>query len=62
MRLVCFAYATLLFPISILKTKFGIIGEQLWRHANGIDESDIHEKYEPSEKSFLLGKCYLETM
>lgn len=42
--------------INFLKTKFGIIGEQLWRHANGIDEADIHEKYEPSEKSFSLGQ------
>ncbi|NLB49815.1 MAG: damage repair protein [Erysipelotrichia bacterium] len=42
--------------VSFLKTKFGIIGEQLWRHANGIDETDIHEKYEPSERSFSLGQ------
>lgn len=42
--------------IDFLKTKFGIIGEQLWRHANGIDEADIHEKYEPSETSFSLGQ------
>lgn len=26
-----------------LKTKFGIIGEELWNHANGIDLANIHE-------------------
>ena len=39
-----------------LKSKFGVIGEQLWRHANGIDEADIHEDYEPKERSFSLGQ------
>ena len=39
-----------------LKSKFGIMGEQLWRHANGIDDADIHEKYEPKERSFSLGQ------
>ena len=34
-----------------LRSKFGIMGEQLWRHANGIDDADMHEKYEPVEKS-----------
>lgn len=37
--------------VDFLKAKFGIMGEQLWRHANGIDEADIHEKYESKEKS-----------
>ena len=37
--------------VNFLKAKFGVMGEQLWRHANGIDEADIHEKYEPKEKS-----------
>ena len=39
-----------------LKSKFGVMGEQLWRHANGIDEADIHEDYEPKERSFSLGQ------
>ena len=39
-----------------LKSKFGVMGEQLWRHANGIDDADIHEKYEPKERSFTLGQ------
>ena len=42
--------------IDYLKSKFGVMGEQLWRHANGIDEADIHEQYEPKEKSFSLGQ------
>ena len=42
--------------IDYLKSKFGVIGEQLWRHANGIDEADIHEHYEPKERSFTLGQ------
>ena len=42
--------------IDFLKSKFGVMGEQLWRHANGIDEADIHEKYEPKEKSLSLGQ------
>ena len=42
--------------IDYLESKFGIMGEQLWRHANGIDDADIHEHYEPKERSFSLGQ------
>lgn len=42
--------------LDFLKSKFGVMGEQLWRHANGIDEADIHEKYESKERSFTLGQ------
>ena len=42
--------------VDYLKAKFGIMGEQLWRHANVIDEADIHEKYEPKEKSLSLAQ------
>lgn len=42
--------------VDYLKAKFGVMGEQLWRHANGIDEADIHEKYEPKERSLTLGQ------
>ena len=42
--------------LDYLKSKFGVMGEQLWRHANGIDDADIHEKYEPKERSFSLGQ------
>ena len=36
--------------------EFGIIGDQLVDHANGIDESDIHEKYVPVSTSLSLGQ------
>ena len=42
--------------VDYLRSKFGVIGEQLWRHANGIDEADIHEKYESKEKSLSLSQ------
>ena len=42
--------------LDYLRDKFGVIGEQLWRHANGIDEADINEKYEPKERSVSLSQ------
>ena len=42
--------------VDYLRSKFGIMGEQLCRHANGIDEADIHEKYEPKERSLSLSQ------
>ena len=39
-----------------LKAKFGVIGEQLWEHANGIDNTDIRNKYVPKETSLSLGQ------
>ena len=39
-----------------LKKEFGIMGEQLWNHANGIDEADIHEVYVPESKSLSQGQ------
>ena len=35
---------------------FGVMGDQLISHANGIDESDIHEKYVPESTSLSLGQ------
>jgi DNA polymerase V len=32
------------------------MGEQLWNHANGIDEADIHEQYVPKETSLSIGQ------
>lgn len=43
-----------------LKEKFGVIGEQLWEHANGIDDTNIREKYIPEENSFSLGQTLHE--
>ncbi len=40
-------------PKNILKDKFGIIGEELWEHANGIDDSVISEfHYAPKSHSY----------
>lgn len=35
---------------------FGVIGDQLVDHANGIDESDIHETYIPKSTSLSIGQ------
>ena len=40
----------------VLVKEFGIIGKQLKNMANGIDESDIREKYEPKENSLSIGQ------
>lgn len=36
------------YPLTFLKRELGVIGEQLYAHSHGIDESDLHEVYEPS--------------
>lgn len=41
---------------NLLKQKFGIIGEQLWEHANGIDNTNIRDKYIPEDTSFSIGQ------
>lgn len=41
----------------ILKKEFGKIGVQLWFHANGVDESNVHEPYRP--KSNGLGNSQM---
>ena len=40
---------------NLLKEKFGVIGEQLWEHANGIDNTNIRDKYIPEDTSPLPG-------
>lgn len=45
--------------INRLKKEFGIIGEEIHNHANGIDECDIREKYIPSSKSLSLGQVLM---
>lgn len=37
-------------------TSLGIMGQQLVDHANGIDESDMHEVYVPAETSLSIGQ------
>ena len=41
---------------NFLKQKFGVMGEQLWEHANGIDNTDIRKKYVPKNTSLSLGQ------
>lgn len=41
---------------NFLKQKFGVMGEQLWEHANGIDNTDIRKKYVPKETSLSIGQ------
>lgn len=41
---------------NLLKTKFGVMGDQLWEHANGIDNTNIRNKYIPQDTSFSLGQ------
>jgi DNA polymerase V len=42
--------------LQFLTSHFGMMGEQLYNHANGIDESDIHEKYIPESTSLTIGQ------
>lgn len=44
------------YPKGGMKDKLGIIGEQIWEHANGIDESDMSEAYVTKAKSFTSGQ------
>ena len=45
--------------INVMKKTFGIMGEQLIEHANGIDEADIHEEYKPKETSISFGQTLM---
>jgi len=42
--------------VDYLVKTFGILGEQLHNHANGIDEADIHEVYIPKAHSLSIGQ------
>lgn len=53
------------YPKELLKDKFGIMGLELWNHANGIDNSVISDfKVQPKDKSYshsqILFKDYNE--
>ncbi len=41
---------------NMLTKLFGVNGTMLWEHANGIDESDIHDIYIPEETSLTVGQ------
>ncbi|MCQ2792986.1 MAG: damage repair protein [Bacilli bacterium] len=47
-------------PKEFLKEKLGVMGEQLHEHANGIDNTNIRDKYIPEENSFSLGQVLHE--
>ena len=42
--------------LSFLQSQFGVMGEQLYNHANGNDEADMHEDYTPKSTSVSLGQ------
>ena len=42
--------------LSFLQSHFGVMGEQLYNHANGNDEADMHEEYIPKSTSLSLGQ------
>lgn len=44
----------------MLFDKFGIMGEELWEHANGIDDTNIREKYIPINKNLSLGQVLMK--
>lgn len=46
--------------IEYLKSKLGVIGEEIYNHANGIDEARIDEVYIPESKSYSSGQVLFE--
>lgn len=46
--------------IEYLKSKLGVIGEEIYNHANGIDEARINEVYIPESKSYSSGQVLFE--
>ncbi len=47
-------------PKEYFVSKFGVIGGELHDHANGIDETDIREKYVPSSHSITNGHVLMK--
>ena len=45
----------------ILQKDLGVIGVQLWFHANGVDESNVREPYTPQSKGLATHKSCLVT-
>lgn len=41
---------------NFLKKELGVMGEQLWEHANGIDNTNIRDKYTPESTSLSIGQ------
>ncbi len=47
------------FSKDLIVKKFGIMGEQLHNHANGLDSSDIREKAVPKDQSLSIGQTLM---
>ena len=49
-------------PVEMMKSKYGILGEELWYHAHGIDMSLIQDKkkYKPLSRSYGIGQVMFE--
>mgnify|MGYP003190201217 FL=1 len=47
------------YPKEILLDKFGILGEDIYEHCNGRDETDIRDKYIPVNKNLSLGQVLM---
>ena len=45
-----------LYSRAVIKKMFGVVGETLWEHANGIDDTDIRAKYTPASSSLSNGQ------
>ncbi|HKM11128.1 MAG: damage repair protein [Bacilli bacterium] len=45
-----------LYSRAAIKNMFGVVGEALWEHANGIDDTDIRIKYTPASSSLSNGQ------
>lgn len=46
--------------IKTLEKEFGVMGNQLKNLANGIDEANIEEKYEPKERNLSIGQTLMK--
>lgn len=47
------------FSKDILIKEFGVMGEELYEHSHGRDESNIREKYTPNNKNLSLGQVLM---
>ena len=49
-------------PVEVLKNRYGVLGEELWYHAHGIDMSLIQDKkkYKPLSRSYGIGQVMFE--
>lgn len=47
------------YPKLKMKEHFGVLGEEMWEHANGIDETNLSETYVPLNKSLTNGQVLM---